>query len=323
MSLGTYFITTSTALDPRRDRHHFLPRHHLAHFAAPDGLLFVYDRRHCWDARRDIPERLAVEKHLYAPETPLEPGGDPKDDAVERWLAAEIDEPAATPLADLARGMRLTDLSEESWHAIADFLALLDLRTPAIRDLLTPVFGAAVTNEIADHKRTQKQLRKRGIYVTRSDVRRVHRRTGNELAAELAKPAWLNYLQQTRAIARLNIKARRWSILDAPPEVEFVTSDLGIGKSLIGPLNPAHWEPGTALGRAHWIVPISPRRAIAITPKPFPDDPMSSPELIKKTNEQLARDARRYVYSHTKIDPALFSVAPGIAGTTGTVPSTG
>ena len=135
------------AIEPRRNKHHFLARHLLGHFTAPDGLVHVYDRRQGWSHRRDIPERLAVENHLYAPQTRMTGSRDPKDDTVERWLADEIDGPAAAPLADIVDGAPLTALSAEARHAIADFVALLDLRTPAVRDLLTPAFNTAVTYE--------------------------------------------------------------------------------------------------------------------------------------------------------------------------------
>jgi hypothetical protein len=303
--------------DPRRNRHHFLARHLLAHFAAPDGLLHVYDRRLGWTERRDLPKNLAVERFLYAPESDYGVSGDPKDDAVERWLADEIDGPAAEPIKALAGGAALTDLSDNDHHAIADFLALLDLRTPAIRDLLVPLFAKAAEDETSDVKRTQKQLRRRGVHVTQGEIRRVNRRKRSEITSGVAKPGWLHYLQDTRQIARINVKARRWSIVQTVPGVEFITSDLGIAKSLLGPFEPASWEPGTLLGRAHWIVPISPERAIAITPAPFPEDPVSSRELVRRTNRQLISDARRYVYSRSPIDRTDFDSAPEIAGKSG------
>lgn len=307
--------------EPRRDRHHFLARHLLAHFAAPDGLLCVYDRRLGWTERRDIPERLAVERFLYAPESEYGTSGDPKDDAVERWLADEIDGPAAGPIKALAGGAALDDLSETDHHAVADFLALLDLRTPAIRDLLVPVFARVADDETSDIKQTQKQLRKRGVHVTQGEIRRVNRRKRGDITSGLAKPAWLQYLQDTRRIARINVKARRWSIVQAVPGIEFVTSDLGIAKSLLGPLEPAAWEPGTSLGRAHWIIPLSPERAIAVTPAMCPDNPASSRELVERTNRQFIRDARRYVYSRSSVARSDLLLAPGLAGTSGSAPA--
>lgn len=305
--------------DPPRIRHHYLARHLLQHFAASDGLVRVYDRRQRWVERRDIPERLAVEKHLYSPESAMEPGMDPKDDSVERWLAEEIDGPASQPLRELVGGARLGDLSDGSRHALADFIALLDLRTPAIRDLLVPAFEVEAAKSIGANKLTQKNLRKRGVHVSLGEVRRIAKDQARTLPAGMAKPAWLNYLRETRTIARINVKARTWTIVEATDRTEFITSDLGIAKSLLGPTEPAPWEPGTILGRAHWIVPISPRLAIAITPPNAPL-PEASSQLVVATNQQLARDARRYVYAHSCLDSEFFAVAPEVAGTSGTRP---
>ena len=144
------------AEEPRRNKHHFLARHLLQHFAGADGLLCVYDRKQAWVARRDLPERLAVEKYLYAPEMAAEPGDDPKDDSVERWLADEIDGPAFAPINALANGAALSGLSGDALHAIADFIALLDLRTPSIRDLLLPVFEEGAARSMRDGRQTQR-----------------------------------------------------------------------------------------------------------------------------------------------------------------------
>lgn len=311
--------TEVMAKEARRNRHHFLARHLLQHFAAADGLLCVYDRKQAWAARRDLPERLAMEKYLYAPEMAGEPGDDLKDDSVERWLADEIDGPAFSPINALAGGAALQDLSDDALHAIADFIALLDLRTPSIRDLLLPVFEQGVAQRIRDDKQTERELRQQGVRVTRSNIRKAMRGKGAKMAAALAKPGWLHYLKDTRQIARINVKARRWSIVQASGSCEFITSDLGMAKSLLGPLQPVSWEPGTIIGRAHWIVPISPQRAIAITPKNAPD-PVASEALVEATNQQLILDARRYVYSCTSIDAALLANAPAPEGASGTPP---
>jgi hypothetical protein len=280
----------------------------------------VYDRASGWTKRRDIPERVAVERFLYAPEATDEAGRDPKDDAVERWLADEIDGPAAKPLDALAQGAILANLSPDELHAIADFIALLDLRTPAVRDLLVPAFHAVGRRSLQDTKRARTELLKRGVRTTRGEVERISQRNSARMAKELAKPAWLSYLQNARQIARINVKARRWTVVEAPSGLEFITSDLGIAKSLLGPLQPAPWEPGTAIGRAHWIVPISPERAVALTPSQAPD-PLPSAALVHATNQQLILDARRYVYCRGEVQADLFANAPERIGTSGTPPS--
>jgi uncharacterized protein DUF4238 len=140
-----------------------LARHHLAHFAAADGLLHVYDRERSWSHRRDIPERLAMERFLYAPGASDETGRDPKDDSVERWLADEIDTPAFAPLGKVAAGAAIGDLTPDEIHALANFFAVLDMRTPRVRDHLVPLFAQTAEEARHDHDHTRRALRQKGL----------------------------------------------------------------------------------------------------------------------------------------------------------------
>lgn len=287
----------------RRDKHHFLARHLLQNFAEPNGLAYVYDREDGWASRQDLPIRLALENHLYAPGSTDESGRDPNDDSVERWLEAEVDTPADTPLRKLNSGSTLEDLTEDERHAMANFIALLDMRTPRVRDIMIRAFSAGARQAITDTKSTRKALARRGIYATQSQVRRAERRHTTKILGELVKPGWLQFLKDAQPLARLNIKSRRLSLVDAPTRTEFVTNDLGIVKSLLGPMHPATWEPGTSLGRAHWLVPISPWRALAITPIEAPEDPIGTEELVRGVNRQMFLDARRYAFSRGLVIP--------------------
>jgi len=283
-------------------RNHFLPVFLLKNFAGEDGRLLAYDREKNWHSRPDLPKNLAYENSLYAPETSDDSGRHPKDDAVERWLADEIDSPASTPITRLVGGASLSDLSDDETHAIADFLALLDMRIPAIRDRLVPAFAKGAADAIMDHKRTRRALLKQGLRTSLSEVRRIATRQRGELVASLAKPAWLNWMRDTRHLARLNVKARRWALVHAPPTLEFCTSDHCSVKGLVTISEPAPWEPGTLLGRAHWLVPLSPSLALAVTPKDCPYDPEGSAGLVRAVNRQFFRDAVRYVYSRQQVN---------------------
>lgn len=286
----------------RRNRHHFLPKHHLEHFADRDGLLYVYDRENGWRYRQDIAQRLARENYLYAPEVTDETGRDPRDDSVEVWLADEIDAPAAPALDRLLAGARLEELTDAELHALADFFAVLDMRTPRVRDLLVPGFAEVSRMALSDTKGIRKRLFRQGVRATLGEITRLHARHAERIITEQAKPSWLDFIQSTRAIARVNVKDRRWSTVPAVGNDRFATNDLGMVKSLLGPDAPVAWEPGTARARAHWLVPLSPQLALAITPKNCPVDPTPSSGLVTMTNRQLFLDARRYVYSRDLID---------------------
>lgn len=305
--------------DPRRNKHHFLARHLLQHFASEDGRVSVHDRHREWTIWRDLPEKVAFENHLYAPGVAA-PGDDPNDDAVERWLEEEVDTPAAPPIRALVAGATTDELSSDELHAVANFVAVLDLRTPAVRDLLMPAFRTVGERAMRDLKHTQKELRKQGFHVTLGEVRRQARANVSRMAEEMAKPAWLGYLKNTRALARNNVTARRWVMLDAPEGSAFITSDLGIAKAILSFLEPAPWEPGTACWRSHWLVPLSPTRALAIVPTAAPE-PVASAELVAATNLRMLRDARRFAYARDPLPRDLLAQAPDREGTSGTPPA--
>jgi hypothetical protein len=77
-------------------------------------------------------------------------------------------------------------------------------------------------------------------------------------------------------------------------------------KALITLLEPASWTPGAFLGRAHWIIPVSPSRAIAITPTHAPNPPSANAALVDSTNRQMFLDARRYVFSRSFVEAERF-----------------
>lgn len=136
--------------------------------------------------------------------------------------------------------------------------------------------------------------------MTRSAIDRVRRRHRGTFEG-MAKGGWLNFIQATVGLARINVKSRRWRLLDAPKGLEFVTNDLGVVKSLVGWHEPANWEPGTLLGRSFWLVPLSPRRALAIEPTEASDTPRATPEVVRAINRQMLLDARRYVFSRSAL----------------------
>ena len=288
----------------RRKKHHFLPAFLLRNFAGSDGLVCVYDRERDWQSRADIPENLAREKYLYAPGASYERGRDPKDDAFERWLAEEIDGPAASPISRLVAGADVADLTGDEAHAVADFVALLDMRIPNIRDRLLPQFEAAARSAMSDHKQTRKALKRSGHEMSLGEIKKSALRHRDKMASGMAKPAWLDFMKNTRRLARLNIKHRRWSMVDTPAGQEFCTSDLCSVKAISTLLEPVGWEPGTATWRSHWLIPLSPLRALAITPPEWPGALPASKPLVQAINRQFFRDAQRYVYARSEMDLA-------------------
>lgn len=124
------------AMSTKRGRHHFLPRYVLAHFADADGRVRFCRRSAGWRESSSGPRRLGREEGLYSPGVQDLWGREPSDDSLELWLDRSVDTPAADPIKRVVSGAAIADLNGNERHALAQFIAVLDMRTPAARDLL-------------------------------------------------------------------------------------------------------------------------------------------------------------------------------------------
>lgn len=131
-----------------------------------------------------------------------------------------------------------------------------------------------------------------------------------KLAAQ-GKAGWLTFMQDQIHMARLNVKDRCWTALDAPAGHEFMTSDIGIVKALATLETSNSWELGTFRGlRLQWLIPLSPLRAISVTDKAIaPPQPLSA-SAMRAVNRQLVLDAREFVYARAAVDFTVLGPLP-------------
>lgn len=287
---------------PRRNYHHFVPVLLLRHFKRVDGRVTVYDRARKWESFLQIPERVGGEKHLYSPGVELEPGGDPKDDSIERWLADEIDGPAGAPLRQLVEGAQPEDLGPDEVVALAAFIGIQDMRVPRAADLLVPAFAEAAATGIDALDQAYSSLRARGIQVTREEIRQYHAKHRERLIKEAAKPAWLRFLVERKSLAQGHVLQKRWQVIDMRMGSTFMTSDIAIAKFAGSFEFPASHEMGSYLGRDHWLMPLSPTRALALAPPLSPSFAPATAEFVRTVNRQLLLDTRRFAYSQQLIN---------------------
>jgi len=118
-------------------RHHIIPILHLKHFisATPKGQLWTIDKD-TGDCRSATSENTAVVSHFYSAET---------DDGtfytgMEETLA-QIESAAAPVYEKLAKAQPITDDEKANFAA---FLALMYLRTPAVRRDAAEVIGRGI-----------------------------------------------------------------------------------------------------------------------------------------------------------------------------------
>lgn len=294
---------------PRRTYHHFLPKHLLRQFENADGRVRFRRRSAEWREGDSGPKRLAREMYLYSPGVDDLWGRPADDDSVEVWLDQHVDTPAAKAIRRLADDSPLLELDDDDRHALAQFIAALDMRTPVVRDLLAPHYGVAANFGASDRRSLRKSMKQSGHHMSLGEVSRASARSRVRISQQ-GKAGWLNYLQEQLPMARLNVKDRRWTMLSAPMGTEFVTNDVGMIKSTSSFDRPTHWEAGTMGGRFHWLMPICPERAIAVT-----DRNLSAPgELTVSNMEAITRqfvlDAREFIYSRSALSPSMFAGIP-------------
>ena len=109
-------------------RQHFIPILHLKHFVGPDpeGQLWTYDSENgeVWSA---IPKNTAVQTHFYS----IEGDDGAMDVRVEEHLAAV--ENSAAPVYEALLRAQIPGKSSQERADFATFLALMYVRTPAMR----------------------------------------------------------------------------------------------------------------------------------------------------------------------------------------------
>ena len=254
---------------------HFVPRMYLKRFTAgstagstmlrvlgkADGRLFGASTGN-----------LAAERYFYDGVGPQE---------AENALA-EL-ESATSPIIDrLAAEGEFQPLSvEESW-TLAAFVALLDLRTASFRgaalDLAESIDGTLqqVANALgANHTPVAPQ--------TPDEAREYHKAL----------------MWSTASAARETMALMQWSLLEAPHEARFVTSDNPVVKHNPVP-PPAPW-----MGNLGWkspglqiLLPLSPSRCLAIcdTNIRLPGLARYSLEGVRMANELQAFYAHRFIF---------------------------
>lgn len=294
---------------PKRTNHHFLPKHLLKQFRNAADRVYFLRRSADWRESDSGPKRLASEEHLYSPGVDDLWGRSADDDAVEIWLDQQVDTPAADVIRRVAAGVPLHELNENERHALAQFIAALDMRTPVVRDLLSPHYGVAANLGASDRRSLRKSMKRSGHYMSLGEVSRASAPSRVKIAQQ-GKAGWLDYLQKQLPRARLNVKDRRWTLLSAPPGTEFVTSDIGMVKSMRGFETPTSWDAGTLGGRFQWLVPISPERAIAITDKNQPEPGELTVVGMEAILRQFFLDAREFVYSRSSVATSMFAGIP-------------
>lgn len=270
----------------------------LRRFAGPDGRIWQHDKERRFGPDRRRPEDVGGETHLYAPIV----AGQRLTDEVEQWLASQIDGPIGTPLDLIEQASE--EFAAVHREAVARFLAALDMRTPHSRDWLQPAFEAALRDSINDFKAAQRGLFwEHGRVVPLEEIQALAAEEGERLLSEQLPTSWLDYIKRTLPLASKRVARGAWSLVYAPAEAEFVTSDLAIAK-LSGLASFVPHQFGFVGDITHWAVPLSPRHALLVAAEPGEQHVFEAEAAwVRALNAQIAEDTPRFVYARSRMAP--------------------
>lgn len=279
-------------MSPAKVKHHYIPVMHLQRFADADGLVWVHDRQGRFEPRRDTPRNVANEKFLYAPG----PGSpDPRSDAFEDWLAANVDGPAAAAIAQVVESGR-PDLDNSARSRLASYTSAQDLRTPKLRDFLLEQFQAGMDRDWPE--------------VIEAALEALGEEVTPELIAEVAasykltvnKAIWLEFFSEHIRKAAERLHRMAWCTISAPPGSTFIMNDIGVVKFSGGFHQPVSYGPGWSTPITHWAIPLSSTLALGVSPDRGFGYATAGPAWVRLINERLARDAKDYVFAGDRVD---------------------
>ena len=313
---------------PYRELNHFVPRLHLKRFACKPGLINHYPllvssaRAELW--REIAISKAAAQPHLY---TVTKADGSQTDEA-ERWFDQEFEAPAEEALERAVSGQSLT---RSHWRRLIRFWALQDLRTPraymafmasfapqlqtildeCVKDFQGKLAGSLeITDKANDRFELVSQLFPVRVEISDTENPALKKVQASAVAG---RTAWVNLVRNgLRDDGPLRLLCGlKWTILTAPGEQRFFTSDVPTIKLHAGQVTGRHFEgvwgrPGTILA-----MPLSPRHLLYTQvgqrrPQPYTELHQESFHLVRRA---AADHALRSIFSATR-DPTIPELKP-------------
>jgi len=248
----------------RESRDHYRPVLHLRHFADESGLLWANDRSGTAAPFRQIAPNVGFEKGLYTIVEP--PDGDPG--ALETWLAAHIDGPAANALEKLSADRPMTNADRS---AVAAFIAAQDMRTPRAKDQVLRIYRAGLGDQWEQWRANPAEVADAiavdfGTRPAESELLEML----NEYQIVVTPNAWLDSFASWVNKGGRRLYGMRWLRAYAPAGEEFITSDVGIVKCGGRVDAFLEWEMGFIGGRDIWVFPLTAEVCLVIAPQGGP-----------------------------------------------------
>jgi len=292
---------------------HYVPQAYLEGWSDDGGnsaqayrLLVPHENHPLWK-RRSIRSLLTF-TDLY---TSVGPDGG-ESDVFEQWVNRYIETPAAEALAKVRSDRRLT---RSEWHALAMYVAALDLRTPARYVELMGIWGEMIPQllrETLSSSVARLEVKAAGgerieaSPVQPSDIpfplqvttTRNSDAPGGWMKAEVTvgRQFWVHEMRRMLDGAAKRLREHRWSILRPSDGLEWFTSDVPVLRLNYEAPGKYDFKGGWDRKNAEIIVPLSPQHLL-YTKMGFRRnrDETLSPEWTLKFLELLAERAERWI----------------------------
>ncbi len=220
-------------------KHHYIPRAYLKAWTNKQGKICVYNTLvphelfPIWQ-KRSL-KSIAYKKHFH---TRLIDGEE--SDEIEKWINKEVETPAQEPLNKARNGEHL---SNTDLKCLIRYIALLDFRTPAryfelmmrwhkiMPKLLEDILNEAI-EEFSDNSKvdeTKKKGNSRDADIIPLKLNKLVDEENNTTFLEartlLGRSLWLYLIKYLMNNTVKKIPKHTWSIVSAPKNMEWVTSD--------------------------------------------------------------------------------------------------
>ncbi len=290
-------------MSPVRKRQHYIPILHLKHFAgpAPEGQVWTYDALsgEAWSA---IPDNTAVQSHFYS----VERDDGTMDTRIEDHLSTF--ESNAAPVYEALLRCQIPPAGSQARVDFASFLALMYVRTPAMRRMSGELYGRDLQIRAYAYGRDKRafdalvdQAEKDGFLEPLTEEQRERLRQDladpSGYAMEVPKERTLTVLGAADNLAPILFNMT-WSVA-APAGGFFITTDNPLIRDVDPKTrHPIYGDHGFANKTAEVIFPLSPNRLLLMSwneaARPLG---VFEREHVEGINQALAAHSDRYLYA--------------------------
>lgn len=282
---------TTTTKQKRTRREHIVPRLHLAHFAGPSGVLWVYAKGK--PARASIPENECVERDFYE----YELNGRKTNNQYEDWLA-RVEGDASAILQRLVDRANLRQSEAVIW---ATYVASLFVRTRKVRTQISAAMIRKFGEQTQDPefvRNMQHELLQQGEFHTAAELRESLERTRKAMDDSPSFYHVSGLPRHTISLADALLKKRWWTI-DAPPGKSFLISDCPVMTSELDGHDGRNVLPGAGFGKENTavLVPITSGKLFVASPHNRNWQRVAEPRGVDTVNRQAVWFGHRNVYA--------------------------